>query len=274
MSQSSQSSPNQDYSQIKLKSDAFENGIPSFYTQNPAEISKNISEIHKILYDMGKDKPLSIDVYYQNIKEEKYIDSLAELHQEWFPFQFDKMSFKKYFVKENFIMIGAFIKINNKEFIIGCVSGEMITENKFNNDLPGVLKSSNSWFNFLNDSVKCGFLHNIGVIDEYRKLSIGTHLLESFVEEVKKRKGVAVFLNVVVYNKTAIKFYDNNKWHCYGIDKNYYRINGKSFDSKKYYYVIDMSKCQKIIENNSDFEEVKSNKERGCLASIMGLFGF
>ena len=150
----------------------------------------------------------------------------------------------------------------------------MVTENKFNSVLPGILKSTSSWFTIANELMECGFLHNIGVIDEYRKLSIGTRLLELFVEEVKKRNGVAVYLNVVTYNKTAIKFYDSNKWHFYGIEKNYYRINGKSFDSRIYYYIIDMSKCKEIKVCNNEFEEVNSKKEKGCLSSIMGLFGF
>ena len=274
MFQISQSNTTPDYSQIKLKSDAFENGIPSFYTKNPTEISKNISEIHKILFHLAKNKPLSIDIYYKNITEEKYIDTLVELHQEWFPFQFDRISFKKYFVKQDFILIGAFIKINNQEFIVGCVSGEMVTENKFNNVLPGILKSTSSWFSISNELIECGFLHYIGVIDEYRKLSIGTRLLELFVEEVKKRNGVAVYLNVIMYNKSAIKFCESNKWHFYGIEKNYFRINGKSFDSRIYYYVIDMSKCEIIKVSNSGLDEIKTKKEKGCLAGIMGLLGF
>ena len=48
MSQLSQSIRNSDYAQIKLKSETFESGIPSFYTKNLDQISKNISENHKI----------------------------------------------------------------------------------------------------------------------------------------------------------------------------------------------------------------------------------
>ena len=49
---------------IKLKSDAFEDSEPTFYKEKPDEYYQDISEIHKVLYRLGKNKPLSIKDKY------------------------------------------------------------------------------------------------------------------------------------------------------------------------------------------------------------------
>ena len=270
-----------DYLEIKLKSDAFEDGTPFFYKENPEKYYQDISEIHKILYRLGeKNKPSFKSIVYKKITDEKYIDTLVELHKEWSPFQYDRVSFKKYFVRENYILIGAFIKIGKEDFLIGSVSGEMINEIKFRNFLPGVLKEK-KWYDFSNENLQCGFLQNIGVIDEYRKLGVGTELLDAFTKEVQKRNGVVSYLNVICYNNSAVKFFGSNKWHFYGDEKNYYRINGKVYDARVFYYVIDLNKCDVIRKqekqvnkvNGDGVSEISIKKEKGCIGSIMSLFG-
>ena len=269
-----------DYLNIKLQSEAFEGGVPSFYQEKPDKYYEDISEVHKVLYRMDKKaRPLSINIEYKPITND-FLTDVVELHNEWFPFSYDRNYFRKYILRHNNVAIGAFLKLGIKEYLVGCVIGEIIHEQKFRNYLPGVLVER-SWYDFFSSWVNCGYLHSLGVIDEYRKLSVGTKLLEMFIEEMKKRNCVAIYLNIIEHNNAAIKFIEANNWHFYGISRKYYRYNEKLYNARVYYYVLDMiwlnskdSNNAKNINNNENtgIEELNSN-QRGCWQSLFGYFG-
>ena len=270
-----------DYLNIKLQSEAFEGGVPSFYQEKPDKYYEDISEVHKVLYRMDKKaRPLSINIEYKPITND-FLTDVVELHNEWFPFSYDRNYFRKYILRHNNVAIGAFLKLGIKEYLVGCVIGEIIHEQKFRNYLPGVLVER-SWYDFFSSWVNCGYLHSLGVIDEYRKLSVGTKLLEMFIEEMKKRNCVAIYLNIIEHNNAAIKFIEANNWHFYGISRKYYRYNEKLYNARVYYYVLDMiwlnskdSNNTKNINNNNEntgIEELNSN-QRGCWQSLFGYFG-
>ena len=265
-----------DYLNIKLKSDAFEGGEPYFYKEKPEDYFQEISEIHKVLYRLDKNKPLSIDIYYEHINEH-FLDDIVDLHKEWFPFLYDRDYFKKYIIKKHSVAIGAFLKIGNKAYLIGCALGETIPEQKFKNILPGVLVER-SWYDIFSSWVDCGYLHSLGVIDEYRKLSVGTRLLELFTEEMKKRNVVVIYLNIIIHNNSAIKFIEANNWHYFGKEKNYYKFRDNLYDAKVYYYILDMNWCNindapkqnnRDKNNNDGIEEISSG-QRGCWDSLFG----
>ena len=261
-----------DYLNIKLKSDAFDDGEPFFYKDKPEDYYQEISEVHKVLYRLKKNKPLSINIQYKPIKEEN-LDEIVDLHKEWFPFLYDRDYFQEYVLKKNSVSIGAFLKIGPKEYLIGCAVGEIIPELKFKNILPGVLVER-SWYDVFSSYVDCGYLHSLGVIDEYRKLSVGSRILELFIEEMKKRSAVVLYLNIIMHNNAAIKFIESNNWHFYGIEKNHYRYRDNLYDSKLYYYILDMNLCNtKDISNNEENKggiEEASTGQRGCWESIFG----
>ena len=265
----------EDFLNIKLKSEAFDDGQPFFYKENPDDYYKEISEIHKVLYRLDKNKPLSINITYEPISED-YLDELVDLHKEWFPFSYDRDYFKKYVLRSNCVAIGAFLKIGLHVYLIGCALGEIVSETKFRNTLPGILVER-SWYDFFSSYVDCGYLHSLGVIDEYRKLSVGTRLLELFTEEMKKKNTVVLYLNIIIHNNAAIQFIEANNWHYFGNEKNYYKYRENLYDSKIYYYILDMNWCnvkdepKKDGENKDDIEEISSHK-RGCWESIFGGF--
>ena len=268
-----------DYLNIKLKSEAYEEGIPSFYKEKPENYYEDISEIHKILYRMDKKaRPLSINIDYKPITED-FLNEVVGLHNEWFPFSYDRNYFRKYVFRHNNVAIGAFLKLGLKEYLVGCVIGEVVHETKFRNYLPGVLVER-SWYDFFSSWVNCGYLHSLGVIDEYRKLSVGTKLLEMFIEEMKKKNCVSIYLNIIEHNNSAIKFIEANNWHFYGISKKYYRYNEKLYNARVYYYVLDMNwmntqdnnKINNESDNKTGIEELDS-KQRGCWQSLFGYFG-
>jgi ribosomal protein S18 acetylase RimI-like enzyme len=265
-----------EYLNIKLKSDAFEGGEPFFYKEKPEDYYQEISEVHKVLYHLKKNKPLSINIYYEPIKED-FLDDIVELNKEWFPFEYDRDFFKKYLVKKNSVAIGAFLKIGIKVYLIGYALGDIIPEQKFKNILPGVLVER-SWYDIFSSWVECGNLHTLGVIDEYRKLSVGTRLLELFTEEMKKRNVVVLYLNIIIHNNAAIKFIEANNWHFFGKEKNYYKYRDNLYDSKVYYYILDKNWCnvkdapkEDKGVNKNGIEEI-SSVQRGCWDSLFGSY--
>lgn len=262
----------EDYLNIKLKSEAFDDGVPSFYKEKPNDYYQEISEVHKVLYRLGKNKPLSINIKYEPITE-NYLDELIDLYKEWFPFQYDRDYFKKYILKLNCVAIGAFLKIGVKLYLIGCVLGEIVTEQKFKKCLPGVLVER-SWYDFFSSYVDCGYLHSLGVIDEYRNLSVGTRLLELFTEDMKKKNVVVLYLNIIIHNNAAIKFIEANNWHFFGNEKYHYKFGDNLYDSKRYYYILDMNWCnvKELPKKDGDQNgsEEKTNHQRGCWESLFG----
>ena len=264
---------------IKLKSEAFEEGVPSFYKDNPEKYYENISEVHKTLYRMDKkDRPLSINIEYKPLTTE-VLNEVVELHTEWFPFSYDRDYFKKFILRKNNVAIGAFLKLSFKTYLVGCVIGEVILEKKFRNLLPGILVER-GWYDWFSSWENCGYLHSIGVIDEYRKLGVGTKLLEMFIEEMKKRNCIVLYANIIEHNASAIKFIEAYNWHFYGVLKKYFRFNEKLFDAKVYYYVLDINWCnvkdndKNILneDNKTRISELDS-KKRGCWESLFGYFG-
>ncbi len=278
-----------DYLQIKLTSDAFEDGIPTFYKENPNNFYEDISPIHKLLFRLEKNKPLSINITYKVLDDEKNIYDLIDLFKEWFPFSYDRDYFRKYFVRQDCISIGAFIKLDTKDYLIGCALGEIISDDKFKKILPNVLVE-NSWFSLTEpEPVDCAILQSLGVIDEYRRKGVGTRLMEMFIEEVKKKDAVCIYLSTLSYNNSAIKFFENNQWHFYEEKNQHYKINDKTFNAKFYYYILDFKKCNKVknekiqnenknkykgIKGKADdgLEEITEQKEKGCFASIFNFF--
>ena len=268
-----------DFLNIKLKSEAFEEGVPYFYKDNPDKYYENISEVHKTLYRMDKkDRPLSINIEYKPLTTE-VLNEVVELHTEWFPFSYDRDYFKKFILRKNNVAIGAFLKLSFKTYLVGCVIGEVISEKKFRNLLPGILVER-GWYDWFSSWENCGYLHSIGVIDEYRKLGVGTRLLEMFIEKKKKKNCIVLYANIIEHNNSAIKFIEAYNWHFYGVLKKYFRFNEKLFDAKVYYYVLDINWCnvkdndKNILndENKTGISELDSNK-RGCWESLFGYFG-
>ena len=72
----------------------------------------------------------------------------------------------------------------------------------------------------------------IGVVDEVRKLGIGTKLLQQ-IEGLMEAKfpGVeAMYLHVVSYNTAALKFYKRNDFIKVCVLEEFYEIHGKPYD--------------------------------------------
>ena len=168
----------------------------------------------KIIY-----KPLSKDSF-QDVKN---------LHKEWFPIDYDDDFFSNVLNNNGgkYFTIGAFynIKTDNKdkEVILGLAFCEfeyvMDQLNKFINDkILDEINGNISICDELKSYMKCQFdkciyIMTIGVMDEFRQMNIGSNLLKYIYNiALKIDRCIAIYLHVISYNETAIKFYKKNKY--------------------------------------------------------------
>ena len=77
----------------------------------------------------------------------------------------------------------------------------------------------------------------IGVIDECRKLGLGTQMLDYTIDFLEKKyiNCVAIWLHVVSYNESAIRFYLKNRFVKFRRMKKFYYIDDKEFDGIQLY---------------------------------------
>ena len=82
------------------------------------------------------------------------------------------------------------------------------------------------------DDYHCIYIMNIGVLDEFRKMKIGSKLIEKIINiGLNDILCIGVFLEVIYYNNSAIKFYKKNEFKKVMTNKNYYNIKGNKYDA-------------------------------------------
>ena len=72
----------------------------------------------------------------------------------------------------------------------------------------------------------------IGVIDECRKLGLGTRMLDYTIDFLEKKYNscIAIWLHVVSYNESAIKFYLKNHFVKFRKMLKFYYIDEREYD--------------------------------------------
>ena len=80
----------------------------------------------------------------------------------------------------------------------------------------------------------------IGVIDECRKLGLGTQMINYTIDLVEQKfaECTNIWLHVVSYNVSAIKFYLKNNFSKLRKLKRHYYIDGKEYDAIVLYRAI------------------------------------
>mgnify|MGYP001950191326 CR=1 FL=1 len=79
------------------------------------------------------------------------------------------------------------------------------------------------------------YIMTIGVLDECRKLGLGTLLLNYTCQMVAESEWTdtceIIYLHVVTYNEIALKFYRKNGFSRLQVLKQHYEILGKPYDA-------------------------------------------
>ena len=102
----------------------------------------------------------------------------------------------------------------------------------------------------------------IGVLDGCRQMNIGSNIIDNiFKIALKNDLCYAIYLDVICYNKVAIKFYEKNNFKKVKEIKDYYDFDGKKYDGHVYL---------RIISRNDKDEYMVNNKS--CLSKMINKF--
>ena len=157
------------------------------------------------------------------------------------------------------------------DYLIASCLGEIVSENKFRENVADVLYEK-SFFDWFSPNELCGYLNTFGVIDEYRRLGIGTKLMEKYINEMKNRNCVALYLHVIEHNNSAIKFYEKMKWSHAGVKKNYYYYDNSFYDGVIFYYVLMENVAFQTVQiDNNASTQSQTNVDftkKGCFQRI------
>ena len=207
---------------------------------------KAISQVHKILKGVKLDPD---KIYYKPLGPEHY-EEVQNLHKEWFPVEYPKEIFDRALLYNQgwYITQGAFyfLEEEKKEVILGLIITEWrIVDKHFalmvnKNVLDEIYKSIN-----YEDEVQLylskqkyysiNYIVSIGVIDECRKMHIGTNLINDiFNYSIYFPLCVGVYLHVISDNTIGKKFYEKIGMNNSGYLPNFYDIDGKKYPSNVY----------------------------------------
>ena len=202
-------------------------------------------------------------IIYKSLTKNNLME-VKNLHKEWFPIDYDDNYFETIFDNQcgNYFTIGAFYNIKNKEIILGLALCEWdyLSDYFINHTNPKLIEEINQNVNFHEEvkaCLKCQMYHciyimTIGVLDGCRKMNIGSNILNNIYNiALKDNICVGIYLDVVYYNKTAIKFYEKNHFKKVKEIKNYYDLNGKYYDANVYFRIITRKEKDEFKENNN-----------------------
>jgi hypothetical protein len=235
---------------------------------NEAVSLKPISEIHKKLLNIEINPDL---ITYHPI-DISYIEEVILLHKEWFPVDYDDNFFEEIFDNNccNYFTIGAFYNIKNeknnenKEIILGLAlcEWEYISDYFIEHTNPKAIEEISKNINITEEvqaCLKCQMYHcvyimTIGVLDGCRQMSIGSNMLNNiFNIALRDDICVGIYLDVIYYNKSAIKFYEKNNFKKVKEIKDYYDLNGKNYDANVYLRIITRKEKDEFRAKNRTY---------------------
>ena len=225
---------------------------------------KPIAECHKLL------KGVKIDpsqIVYKPLSPEN-LEEVKKLHTEWFPVKYEEEIFNQAILynQGGFFSVGAFYCIpigenEYKEIILGLILCQWLPVDKyfFQMTTPETAKKISDNLNF-EEEVKlflsrdkyyyCAYIMSLGVIDECRKMNIGTNLIKDIFNYcIYFDLCVGVYLNVISHNISAKKFYEKNGLECVKTIKDFYNIEDKLYDSDVYIRIF--TREQKDLKNKN-----------------------
>ena len=210
--------------------------------KNERQKMKPIAECHKLL------KGVTIDpsrIVYKPLTPEN-IEQVKKLHVEWFPVKYDEEIFNQSLLynQGRYFTVAAFYYIQTgekeyKEIILGLIICQWVyvDEYFFKMTSEETAKTISDNLNY-EEEVKllfsqdkyyyCAYIMSLGVIDECRKMGIGSNMLRSiFNYAIYSDICVGVYLHVISSNASGKKFYEKNGFVKVNNLKDFYDIEGK-----------------------------------------------
>ncbi|KAH7415000.1 hypothetical protein KP509_14G022800 [Ceratopteris richardii] len=161
---------------------------------------------------------------------------LKELHEALFPVKYETEFFLKV-VHGVEIISWAAVDTSRPgplcDEIIGFITTRVVSTADV--DASGMLG-----FEFTKSEKDLVYILTLGVIKSYRKLGIATSLIQRVLEYAETIPTCrAVYLHVILYNLSAINFYEKNSFRCLQRLHNFYIINEQTYDAYLYIYYVN-----------------------------------
>lgn len=199
----------------------------------PEEIKQEThSNVHELLASI-KDSVTISDITFRPF-EKQDLQELKNLHKEWFPIEYDNRYYETATTSPNSIALGAFYNKQGRRkrtLIVGAILARFEYDDSVSDTINhrGLCYKLARAFNCFRKSDIILYIMTFGVVDELRRLGIGSKLLKQCIETGREKipncKGVS--LHVIEYNKSAIAFYKKQGYTQIGCNKEYYSIKGK-----------------------------------------------
>ena len=238
----------------KKKIKLFSNAFPPQSISEAKKIQPIYSDIHKFLHN-EKHTITQESIKFRTI-EKKDLLQLKPLFKEWFPITYDEKFYDNIFLNQEItsgLSLVAYIDNPNKnkskenlnidlidspfssldEIIIGAIITNYDSLEYYIHRIPYEYEN----LSYLDEISLNGkyfvYVQSLGVIDECRRLKLGTILLNNLIDKhIIDYNCLGIYLHVVDYNNTALRFYEKNEFvemnHLY----NYYLIDQNFYDSK------------------------------------------
>ena len=255
------SDPNKKKKKTKVYSEAFP----------PSELGTRdklspVSEVHSLVSNIKIDPS---KIIFKTLTHENVIE-IKNLHKEWFPIDYDDKCFEVVIKNESssFYSQGAFYTVGDKEIILGSIMVDFqnASEKFKNHSSPEILEKISNEISFIdemsctltfNDYI-CAYIMTIGVIDECRRMHLGTQLINKAIEKcLQNELCVCLYLDVIIYNEGAIKFYNKNNFEEVTTIKNYYRVYKNLYDAKVFVKIFTKKEKENYRNKNySKFYQV------------------
>lgn len=201
------------------------------------------SNVHTILQQHSHEIDAS-KLYFRQLNEDD-IEEVRNLHLEWFPLNYTD-SFYQRIYKNNVLAFGCFVKIKDHEVILGTIMTKVQQQEEEITDIYAAKNYEQSYVTWFQSVLACreyqgAYIMTIGVVDECRRLGLGTKLLNFTIEKLQELYPTCeiIYLHVVDYNETAIKFYERNGFTIHRRNKQHYEIFGKPYDALTLYKDIN-----------------------------------
>lgn len=230
---------------IKINSNAF----PPNSKEENKKIQSAVSGIHKFIREENIEIE-STEIKFRTIIKED-VKQLKPLFKEWFPLDYDDEYFNNIFLYiENNCGFSLVAYFENPKFDSKDIYEDSHEFKHFTQIIIGVLLTNkelieryqkNAEYNYEN----LGFLEEVnfttkyfvyiqslGVLDEYRRLKLGSIFLDKLLEEYRNDIDcLGFYLHVVSYNEVAINFYERIEFEEMNRLYNYYKIGDCYYDS-------------------------------------------
>lgn len=234
-------------------------GIKSIYSEAfPPSKRKNKSNFLSSCHELLKGENLKEENISYRPLDKNDLEEILLLHREWFPIKYEEKFFEQLYENYygNFYSLCAVYKLENKEkeIIVGFISVDyQYVSDKFESHTSDeILQKISEEISFYDDmncnltfeNYRCAYIMTLGVIDEFRRMKIGSNLISLVMDYyLYDTLCICLYLDVISYNSSAIKFYKRNNFEEVTTIKNFYKIDGNVYDSKV--FVLPFTKIQK-----------------------------